>query len=723
MKKLLSFFAISTVVVGNSMPLLACRHKGDNDNNNDIPEKLRNMINTTGLLTKITLLARHENLNFNPSELVRSLYAPAAYWKSIPSIYTYNNQKINLSKLIQDFNNNYNKMIAHTKNADPKSTREQLLPQYYIGMYDNTYYRDFLANGFFDPAKQQIDANRSELLGYNYDMGALSALMNNVGIKFWIPATRAFYVSYPAGGMGLSTNPFYNNQHVGVKEKNLFIDTEQSTGLKPQYEFGDNEYTIEKTSTLTAIYGKTAQFLSMLNQVDENPLGAQIGAMFLNNIFNFIGKDAQVETNPIYVLLRVIISEFLAQINSLAGIDSGFWGFLSSGEVNDELKKLVEQSPETKELLTKLKDETSKGYHNFNLTNAIMNKKIPDFKTYNDNNLAGNYQNIGHVGELLLNIWKKLSPATQKALNLKITNNIIDSLASKIKTAIWWASEQAQKTSLQQLLDILLALQGDKVNFKFTLSNIFFDLTDLIKTLTNDNDILTTLSGYQNLANSFEELTTTNLNNVLKTMGWNNSTNKFEKNSLLQHLLVAISDPTAIAYQDYNYLFFNSNSPFFAGVNNVMKTLHENVLQYVVDDKYWKVSNPQYTQKVVGAEERLSYDFEYNGVGDSSVTKLYTESHTNQINVNDQFYDDHYNPKQFYSIDNKQENIAYSGLGLSDNLKPVSHKYHIEWTNVGNLEQPMWIITKIDNYVRSGEITNGIGSTQSGAWKQIYFLY
>ncbi|WP_426605459.1 hypothetical protein [Spiroplasma endosymbiont of Glossina fuscipes fuscipes] len=476
------------------------------------------MINTTGLLTKITLLARHENLNFNPSELVRSLYAPAAYWKSIPSIYTYNNQKINLSKLVQDFNNNYNKMIAHTKNADPKSTREQLLPQYYIGMYDNTYYRDFLANGFFEPAKQQIDANRSELLGYNYDMGALSALMNNVGIKFWIPATRAFYVSYPAGGMGLSTNPFYNNQHVGVKEKNLFIDTEQSTGLKPQYEFGDNEYTIEKTSTLTAIYGKTAQFLSMLNQVDENPLGAQIGAMFLNNIFNFIGKDAQVETNPIYVLLRVIISEFLAQINSLVGIDSGFWGFLSIGEVNDELKKLVEQSPETKELLTKLKDETSKGYHNFNLTNAIMNKKIPDFKTYNDNNLAGNYQNIGHVGELLLNIWKKLSPATQKALNLKITNNIIDSLASKIKTAIWWASEQAQKTSLQQLLDILLALQGDKVNFKFTLSNIFFDLTDLIKTLTNDNDILTTLSGYQNLANSFEELTTTNLNNVLKTI-------------------------------------------------------------------------------------------------------------------------------------------------------------------------------------------------------------
>ncbi len=440
-------------------------------------------------------------------------------------------------------------------------------------------------------------------------MGALSALMNNVVIKFWIPATRAFYVSYPAGGMGLSTNPFYNNQHVGVKEKNLFIDTEQSTGLKPQYEFGDNEYTIEKTSNLMAIYGKTAQFLSMLNQVDENPLGAQIGVMFLNNIFNFIGKDAQVETNPIYVLLRVIIIEFLAQINSLAGIDSGFWGFLSSGKVNDELKKLVEQSPETKELLTKLKDETSKGYHNFNLTNAIMNKKIPDFKTYNDNNLAVNYQNIGHAGELLINIWKKLSPATQKALNLKITNNIINSLASKIKNAIWLASEQAQKTSLQQLLDILLALQDDKVNFKFTLSNIFFDLTDLIKTLTNDNDILTTLSGYQNLANYFEELTTTNLNNVLKTMGWNNSTNKFEKNSLLQHLLVAISDPTAIAYQDYNYLFFNSNSPFFVGVNNVMKTLHENVLQYVVDDKYWKVSNPQYTQKVLGAEERLSYDF------------------------------------------------------------------------------------------------------------------
>lgn len=45
-------------------------------------------------------------------------------------------------------------------------------------------------------------------------------------------------------------------------------------------------------------------------------------------------------------------------------------------------------------------------------------------------------------------------------------------------------------------------------------------------------------------------------------MGWNNGTNKFEDNSLLQHLLVAISDPHAIAYQDYNYLFFNSNSPF-----------------------------------------------------------------------------------------------------------------------------------------------------------------
>ncbi|WHQ36500.1 hypothetical protein [Spiroplasma sp. SV19] len=209
MRKILSFFAISTIAVGNSIPLLACHPKGGNNNNNDIPEKLRNMINTTGLLTKITLLARHENLNFNASELVRSLYAPAAYWKSIPSIYTYNNQKINLAKLIQDFNNNYNKMIAHTKNADPKSIREQLLPQYYIGMYDNTYYRDFLTNGFFDPAKQQIDPNRSELLGYNYDMGALSTLMNNVGIKFWIPATRAFYVSYPAGGMGLSSNPFY----------------------------------------------------------------------------------------------------------------------------------------------------------------------------------------------------------------------------------------------------------------------------------------------------------------------------------------------------------------------------------------------------------------------------------------------------------------------------------------------------------------------------------
>ncbi|WP_338964952.1 hypothetical protein [Spiroplasma endosymbiont of Sarcophaga carnaria] len=103
MKKILSFFAITTVVVGNSMPLLACRHKNDSNNdNNDIPEKLRSMINTTGLLTKISLLARYENLNFNPSELVRSLYDPAAYWKSIPSIYTYNNQKINLSKLIQD---------------------------------------------------------------------------------------------------------------------------------------------------------------------------------------------------------------------------------------------------------------------------------------------------------------------------------------------------------------------------------------------------------------------------------------------------------------------------------------------------------------------------------------------------------------------------------------------------------------------------------------------
>lgn len=722
MKKILSFFSISTVVVGNSMPLLGCRNKTDNNDNNDIPEKIRSMINTTGLLTKISLLARHENLNFNPSELVRSLYAPAAYWKSIPSIYTYNNQKINLSKLIQDFNNNYNKMIAHTKNADIKSTREQLLPQYYIGMYDNSYYRDFLANGFFDPAKQQIDANRSELLGYNYDMGALSTLMNNVGIKFWMSATRAFYVSYPAGGMGLSTNPFYNNHHVGVKGKNLFIDTEQSTGLKPQYEFGDNEYTIEKTSTLTAVYGKTAQFLSMLNQLDENPLGAQIGAMFLNNIFNFIGKDAQVETNPIYVLLRVIISEFLGEINSFSGINSSFLWFLSN-KVNNELKGLVDQSPETKELLTNLNGETNKGYHNFHLVNAIINKKIPDFKTYNDNNLAGNYQNIGHVGELLLNIWKKLSPTAQKELNLKITNNIIYNLTKKIKDLIWLASEQAQTTSLQQLLDILVALQGDKVNFKFTLSNIFFDLTDLIKTLTSDNNILTTLSGYQNLANSFEELTTTNLNSVLKTMGWNNGTNKFEDNLLLRHLLVAISDPSAIAYQDYNYLFFNSNSPLFVGVNNVMKTLHENVLQYVVDNKYWKISNPQYTQKVAGAEERLSYDFEYNGVGDSSVTKLYTESHTNQINVNDQFYDDHYNPKQFYSINNKQENIAYSGLGLSDDLKPVSHKYYIEWTNVGNLEQPMWIITKIDSYVRAGKVRNGIGSTKKGAWQQIYFLY
>ncbi|WP_146638158.1 hypothetical protein [Spiroplasma clarkii] len=227
--------------------------------------------------------------------------------------------------------------------------------------------------------------------------------------------------------------------------------------------------------------------------------------------------------------------------------------------------------------------------------------------------------------------------------------------------------------------------------------------------------------------NSFRNLTSGEKQDFIKILGYNGA--GFEEKSFLNGFYSAFTDTNIKGNKEFTTMVMSLKKIVDTG----MKKAHENVYQYIFDDKYWKKSNFEInTTSNLDLNGKMSFTLNYTGFGDHSST---ASTQTKKVDVPDNFNPyqtiwqhqegelnkdgDKMSAKSWDLIDKTKVSgkvlgveqnvispdalVAYDGTGLYENYKPVEFQYNVEWQNISSdVNNPYWVISKIDCFNKEG---------------------
>ncbi|WP_342275321.1 lipoprotein [Spiroplasma endosymbiont of Cantharis lateralis] len=752
MKKLLNILT-SVTLIGSAATSVAACGNGGGKTDPVISDLQKEMLKGAEFISRLIVAGRHENLNYNVNEILSIFLTPTPTAMNMPVSYRYNDQSINMATNINRFRN----YLAPSLNYYNGDNYAGMFASYVMGMYDDEFY-DEIINGdedsyyfrdtFSKVGNQGYNKKGNNAMGYAaglgkdinlskneerrnlawgiQDTGALSNYLLNLGFDGANPtdtngtsspktnakpmfgdsdavgtngsgyawynsilmkgsATRSLDYGNPAlkpslkTGINIKKGKMKNNESYKPANEDLksFIN---------DMEFNSTGALITKVAGEQNINGFISLFGSMLENISETKNGALILSEFMNVLFPMITGGGVSSTQSI--MQKVGMS-----------LITNVW---------DGIKK-IDKSLVTEEIFEKIEnniDEVPGGL--FSISKVENFYKVAPKDAIKQ---GTNAKNIIEIIESLTDMYKNAE--NKEAFNNKffIENN--SPFYKSYSSIMEYIGEE----------NWIKSIKGENQNGGINLLNFakgaftMFTNTDIIEKFEL---IINEFSD----VDTFRDLTNLQKNKFLELIGW--SEKGYEDGSLGARLYNAFTNKQVLGQKDFADFF----AAFKDSVAVAMRAVHEPVLQYIVDDKYWRVNNFKIsTTSNTQLSGKMEFNLDYSGNGD--VTSNASQQ-TKKVEVGEKF-----NPYQTLEIHQKDEikklkeldkldeekinnsgkilgleqkiidekNLAsYDGRGNWQDYKPVKNSYKIVWENISkNQESPYWVITSLRSFNANGE--------------------
>lgn len=767
MKKILNLLSSITLVGSTLVTVVSCSKKNIKNEGSSATNNQKEMIEGAEFMTRLIIGGRHENLNYNLNEVLSSFITPSNTALKLPTAYTYNGKDIDLSKKLNSFKN----VLAPGLNAFNNDSYLGVYASYIMGMYDDDFYKNIISpennKPYFEDTfsdKGNVGNNKKKdnafgyLAGLNKDInlssnqerwnlswgiqdtGALTNFLLNNGLDGGFPGevnrtkgtdtdpedkdggTNAsgylWYnsvISNPNPGSKTNTRETRPNKYDDINKK-LKNSNLNITGMSGPNSFGSNikyndkDYEFNNTGSL---------FVNKAGELNVNGNINAIGSMLDNIVETESGALILGELLSYILPIKRITSGYTAQLTQNNGFGmindawKGIYNLLKSDEYSGAKTFLEEQGFKLKNkdylnlddaLSFGLKDnigfeqlyktQNNDKEEGKNGTNAkYIIKFIEDIETFY-NNLKDNDKNK-FAEKIILNSDSPFYNAYKSKLS------IIDKDGS-----LWESVIKKDGSGGIKLLNIIKRVFQDATNDK--IKEQVENAKDFMEDIGNSN-----YSTYS-LANKKE---------YLKRLGYVDG--KYEKGSFLQRCFEGLKDSSIPGSIEIAGLL----SGFKNIASNEMKELHENVIQYLYEDKYWKQDDIVLsTTSSTSIGGKMEFELTYTGNGDKTSN---ASTQTKEVNVPENFNPYQTNIKHQQGVANSLKSkidesrisgevlvnnksfgwnwdddkfIAYDGLGNYNNYKPVNNKYKVVWENISQDPQaPYWVVTSIKCFNENGK--------------------
>jgi hypothetical protein len=702
MKKLLNILGVISVVASTSASVIACGGGSSKNDNQNLSDLQKQMIESAELMSKIVIAGRHENLNYNVNEVLSSYMTPLASLANMPQTYNYNGAQIDIKSAI----NTYKTMLAPNLGTFDKDNYSGFYASYLMGMYSDDFYNGFIdaennndginyfsdsmneagdigvnkttddnamgyANGLNADLKLSDDVNRRELAWGIQDTGAYTNYLLDKGYDGANPASTSG-TGNPSGvadetaakgGTNAAGYLYYNSVTARSSSK---YDEGKVKGASLNNKFGNTGYTLEDQSKQAGFAAKTSYNNAILNTPDGTENFGETGAYLakaagnysLNGFatsyagyLNLISKSqsgAEILTQMMDLFLPILQdtgssnSQDVAQ-NLITRVIDAFWKETKS---SSDAATLTEGAADA---LTEL-DSNIAWSDKFGDVRHMKSNPLPTV-TYPAGTLASHYfyqnESDGDFGTKASDFFTQLIKSYDNASNeakQQFANSLFgdDGIISKATSQIFSALSGGSK-------DLLTKIVGEDGSKGISLLNVIGRSSEAMEQFADTFDKVT--EKFNNTP--YKKLSTSQRLEMSTMLGWNGST--FTKGSFFEHAFETLKGEGR-GTAEFNGML----QAIVDSSSDALIEPHEKVLQYIYGDKAWSdkdlsMSTPEGKQK----NSKMSFTLDYTGVGDTTST---ADQQTTKI---EDKYLDNFNPYQT-KLEYQKDKLSEDALSKLD---------------------------------------------------------
>ncbi|AKX34360.1 hypothetical protein SLITO_v1c07350 [Spiroplasma litorale] len=751
---------------------------GNNGSNPSSPltPTQQDMIDGASMLSKLIIGGRHENLNYNVNEILSLFLSPEPLSLKLPMTYKYNNENINLSTDL----NKYKNYLAPNIEKMNNGKNATMAASYVMGMYENDFYKNII-NGdasnensmsyYFNDTFSKEGNQGFNKPGSDNAMGFAAGLGNNIDLS---NVESRKNLSWAIQDTGALSNYLLANGFDGANPS----DTNGQSGevSKPSASTGGtngsgylyyNSLLLMQKAKKSAYYPgfdiknkmKDVDYMSYTDRPDEVITRKYSSSIYTSN------KEKMKEFNSTggMILRTSGDNKANAYISSIASMFDNFSETSNGASLLSEFSNILLPIIHTKKqpglfetypltqglgfsLITKIwegleslkKDEDVFTKHSTILTNDIkekingLDKAIVPIK-----GSSFPYVNVEELG--IESLYKKQerdkkNPGTNAKDIFEIINSICENASKQNDQERKSFTEDlftSSKSVFKKAYSMLIKYMSEEVWNNAVNSDNYSGGLNLLKLGSNIYEMFAN-EDYRNITDELMEkykdytnlsqLTTSERSEFTKKLGYSNS--KYEENSILYKLFKGFTDENVVGQKQFRSLI----EGFRNYLSEDMQLSHENVFQYLVNKKYWDVSDVKIdTTHNTQVNGKMEFTLSYTGKGDSTSS---ASKQTTKVNVPDKFnpYQTKldYQEEHISQIKSKLDNekiknsgkvlgqsqlkltndnlLSYDGLGNYQDYTDVNNKYKVVWENISeNTESPYWVITGINCYNEKGE--------------------
>jgi hypothetical protein len=673
MKKLLNVLGVITIVTSFSTPLVSCTGNYVPSGGNSLNDIQKKMLNGAETISKMILLGKHENLNYNVNEVLTAFLSSNMIGQSYPG-YTYDDKTFSFDG-VQDYTNSLAPMLSmYNRYNHPTG----IFASYVMGMYEDDFYNTTIASGdnIFRDSTNTSGLNgwplSGSLLGYNPQIKALATEPDRRDLAWAIqdtgPITNLLLAHNYAGGtpqtasgakggaLDISIVPANNSNFGGylfynsntIKASNSPTQTIVDAWKRSKVDdflVSDNGVTLGVKGTSVVKNGAT---LNWTNDGDTEPttipFGSTAGSIVygakqmyissvMSNISNYFNQIGPTGTGS-YILAKLnnYIIPVIAESGAEADIqDMGvrflidpiraFFDKEGLRTGNDEknatdVKAILDEIDPTivssnPDLANvKLTDEGYAEYKRSSEAVATLTNILEYDKT-GDNATKGSdlAAKYASIGQLLQSLYNALSKMSNEDKD-KYGSILFNQTDGVIYTAF------AKLASDLFTGDIWNELVGVNDHYSGGINLISFLGTELSgigsSNFKNIFDIVDKYGQPDSWPATLHDFATSDLAYYKKALGFNGSS--FDEGSLFS-ALNKLYKPSTVGYDTFMSMINAQKEK----TNESMSKYHEDFLQYLTDDEYWDDSNITINtnnNKTLGG--KMTFTLDYTGEGDSS---------------------------------------------------------------------------------------------------------
>ncbi|ASP28154.1 hypothetical protein SCORR_v1c03800 [Spiroplasma corruscae] len=664
MRKILNILSSIIIFAMPFTSAVSCgKNKNSNKNDLNLTSIQREMVEGAEFMSRLIISSRHENININLNEMLSIYLTPIPTSLMIPTSFKYNNNNVNFSTKIDKYRNYLAPSIQKLNKTGSAGT----YASYVMGMYDDSFYTNFLKNNYFEDS-----FNLNGDIGFNKpgdknEMGYFSGLDKNLklsneesrrdlswGIQDTGPLTNYlldldYDGSYPGdynGTNGLSTffhgkpdingggtnssgylhynsviskgkgywngNDIYKDindklksgKYESAKTSKFQSDNFSSYPKINNIEFNKNGIDLMNTASNLNIDGYINNFVSSIEGVSSTDFGASMLLNIVNILTPILTSDIDWVNTSIQMIGISLIYNIQNAINKIQESDD-LTAFLINNGFNQEiLNNKTNKRPQVKANdITKPNVETAK-------ITRIYNEQENDI-------IKDQLENLKQVGIFI----DELVKFSDNLKDNNIKKEFIEKFFKNKRTPFWDSYEVIIKPNVmgigakgltQEGWDMLLDNGGERIiNLLSLLSDSYKELSKKEKSkqlLEIENSDI-----YKN--KSLQQLSKSEFTKLRSVLGYSIAENNFVEGSILDSYYNLITNKNIRGVSEFDFMLDILKD----GLNYDMENVYKDSLQYIYDDNYWNISNIKInstdSSKING---ELEFELNYTGVGDIS---------------------------------------------------------------------------------------------------------